>query len=179
MKRFELSKQTADFTFQSRIENAGPEKKPAATCHFSMTVSNTILERLDAKLREAFYRKELPQDDPADLADQGLVPNDGLNRTKFSKIVSAIDWNETFENYALSLDHGIADEPAIELGDCKADGFKITFLDGGSILLKFRVACHPDAEQAGLLHSMSGSQVTMHLQPAKVSAKKQRELEEA
>lgn len=176
MKHFALKKQTAEFSFQSRTENAGEEKKPAATIHLKQVVSNEVLEMLGSHLRESFYRKELPADDPTDLADQGLAPKDGLTRLKHPKITSAIEYGEVLENYHFELYYGITDEPAVKLGGCKVDGFKILPLEGGSVEIKYRIACHPDEAAAGKMHTMNGSEVTYNVFRGKAEKKAQRDL---
>lgn len=176
MKQFALNKLTAVMTFQPRLENSGDEKKGASTLHFTATLPNTIMDLFEPALRSAFYRKELKTDDAADLADQGAAPEDGLNRLRFRRIGSAIEWDEEFPSYCLEIDYGIAADPPIKLAEVKADKFSLLMRDGGSIVMKWRVSGYPDEHQAGKLYVLNGLEVTMSLTPPKDGKKGQQEL---
>lgn len=178
-KHFGLKKQTATMSFQSRIEKNGDENAPAATIHLRQVLSNEVLDLLGSHLRESFYRKELPADEPTDLAEQGLAPKDGLTRLLHPKIISAIKLGEALEGYIFEAFYGIGDDPVVKMGSVKVDGFEFTPMEGGSIELKHKISCHPDEEAAGHLHMMNGGEITYNLVKGKSSKSAQRELEEA
>ena len=166
MKPMSLDGVVAVMTFQPRLENAGEEKKGASTLHFVATCPNAILDQFEPQLRAAFYRRELKTDEPADLADQGAAPEDGLVRIKFRRIDGMIEWSEEFTEYALAIDYGIAAEPPIKLSPVKVDGVMLTMRDGGSVIVKFRVAAHPNEDQAGKLYTLNGREVTIDMGPS-------------
>lgn len=163
MERFQIIKQTAILGFQSRTELAGDERKTAASLHLACTVPNDMLALFDKGLKASFYRKQLKEEQ--DLADQGAGPNEGLNRIKFPRANNVIEWDDKYTSYTLTVDFGIDDKTAIVMAECTADKFKLEMKDGGTVGLSFRVAAHPDEEQAGKLHTLNGSEVTFTLKP--------------
>lgn len=180
MKRFELKKVRAQLNYQSRVEKAGPKKnEPAATAHLTIISSNDLMHMLESKLKESFYRKEIPQDEPVDLADQMAAPKDGLTRLKFSKLQPEFEWYDVFDDYTMVIPYGIDDTTAIKLEGCKVDAFRLTPMEGGSMKTKLNVAIYPDEEQAGKLHTLNGSEITVSLIPPKDGGKRQRDLVEA
>lgn len=176
MKHFEFKKQTAKFVFQSRVEKAGKENRPAATGHFTVVGSNTLLDRVDAKYRGLLFRKRFKDEEEANLADAGLAPSDGLNKLNLPNVGYPLKLADLFPNMELNLYYGIGDDPKVELGDCTVDALKLTPIDGGCVEIEFNVACHPDEDEAGQMHVMSGNEVTFDLVRSKDPAKNQKEL---
>ena len=149
--------------FQSRTELAGEDRKPAASLHLKVTTSNDILALFDKGLKAAFYRKQLKEEQ--DLADQGAAADSGLNRIKFPHSDNVVEWDEKFTLYTTTVQFGIDEKTHIVLPECTAEGFKFEMRDGGTILLSLKISAHPDADQAGILHTLNGSEVTFSLEP--------------
>lgn len=49
--------------------------------------------------------------------------------------------------------------------DTTVDGFVIEPMDGGSVVLSFRVKCNPDEKQVGKLSTLMGGQIEFSLVP--------------
>ncbi len=130
-----------------RTEAAGPRKDvPAITLRLKMeSVDNEVLDLLSPTARTTLY---------AAVEGQETLP--GVKQT--TPILRSKDikhWSPeelVLNGWKVTIDHGIDDTSAIEMGKCKIDGFTADLYDGGHIDLEFRVSTSDiDSEGVGIL----------------------------
>jgi hypothetical protein len=89
-------------------------------------------------------------------------------------------YDEKFVGYTVTIDRGINDDGAIVLEDCAINDFKLTFQEGGTVVIAFRVQFHPKKGQIDPLSDNLQGDVTVTLTPPKAEKQpRQRELSDA
>ena len=76
-----------------------------------------------------------------------------------------IPWGYKGAGYTLTVHYGIDGKSDIVLGDCIVDNVSTEFQAGGSLILKFKIATHPDDMQGGRLNKMVKQMVEITLTP--------------
>lgn len=143
---FKLEKQSCKVDdFNPRAERHGDENVPAGTITLSTRVHSSVLDQFDPSYRPFLFRKAdaggdqqplLPGDDMTALAKPNLKP-------------LALD--EDFPGYTLEISSGLDLSKPLVLREAKVSNFRFEPIAGGSVALKFSVAVHPDADEAGAL----------------------------
>ena len=68
--------------------------------------------------------------------------------------------DNTYEGWTVTIEHGIDDSSAIEMGKCKVDAFTVDLFDGGTVAIECRVSTSDlDWMAAGRLWSRQQSEV--------------------
>jgi len=143
----ELTKQKALVVMVSHnAEMHGKEPKPISYIKLAMIVSNDVLSFFDGGMKAAFYKKDPEKKQEELLAGQ-------LTLLKFPKI-QPFDYDYKGAGFTFILHYGIDGKSDITLGDCRIDSFKFEMQQGGSVLMKFKIGCHPDDLQSGRLDKM-------------------------
>lgn len=159
MHQFQLlAPTTAKLTsFTPRIEKHGDANVPAVSLGLTITGPNTLLDALQPGLREAVY-KAVPGQDVLPGVEQSLplLRSRALERIKLKL--------PEMEGWQLIVQHGIGDDSAIDLHQCKADAFQVEPFEGGSVELKFRVGpSDVDETYLGRLGMKLGQEVQIQL----------------
>lgn len=153
---FELTKQKALIVMVSHnAEMHGKEPKPISFIKVSFIASNDVLSHFDGKLKAALYTKD------SEKKQGDLLPGE-VTKLKFPKM-SPIKWDYKGSGYTFVLHYGIDGKSDIALSDCRVDGFEIECQEGGSVLMKLKVAAHPDDLQSGRLDKMIKQQFEITL----------------
>lgn len=142
----------------ARAELHGDKSVPAFDLKFEAACPNDVLIHFHPELRSSIYKKA----DEPDLLDQ--IDTDALTALRFPKM-GAIKWDWEGSGYALNVDYGLGGRSDIKLGDCKVDGVRIDPQNGGTVLLTFRVICHPETADVGRLCEMIQQNVEITLTP--------------
>lgn len=61
---------------------------------------------------------------------------------------------------------GLGGASDIELDPADVDGFAAELMEGGSVVITFRVKCHPSGEQIKKLYEVLGNEITISITPA-------------
>ncbi len=160
---FELSRQTGILNnLNLRAEKHGDENVTGADIKVAIKVSNDVLSELHPSLKSAFYRKPLPGE--MDLADKGEddLP---LNRLVFGSRIAGVKWDWDIVGAAFTVHFGTGGKSDVELDDVTVDGFALTFMDGGTVAMSFRVKCDPDEKQIAKLAMLIGNEIEFSMQP--------------
>lgn len=157
---FTLDHQTAKIaTVTTRIEKHGDEDVPAVSIGLRITGPNTLLDLLSPGLREVLYTAPEAQE-----SLEGIEAPTPLLRTRCIerfpvKVPDMLGWR-------LVIDHGIDDDSAIDLHDCKVDKFVAEPFEGGSCEIGFRVGTSDvDETYMGRLAMKLGREVVVTLTP--------------
>lgn len=141
---FELDTQVKLANVNPRAELHGDDPKPAFDLKIEATVPSEALIAFHPELRQMFYKK----DENPDLVDQ--INPEALTVLRFPKM-GAIKWDWEATGYSATVGYGIGGASDIELHDVKIDHFKIEPMNGGSVLVTFRIIAHPETDDIGKL----------------------------
>lgn len=143
-----------------RVEKHGPENVPGADLKISMTVSNDVLSEFHPTLKSMLFRE--PQPGEVNLVDKAGEP--GLTRLRFGNAVDSIRWHHDIVGADLTIHYGTG-KNNIELSDVTVDGWVFSPMDGGSVVMTFRVKCNPNEKQGGQLFTLMGGEIEFSLVP--------------
>jgi len=159
-----LEHQTGQFTnFNPRPEKHGPDTVPGADLKITMTVSNDLLAEFHPTLKSMLFRE--PNPDEQDLVEKAVVGERDLTRLRFGNHVNAIRWASEIVGADLTIHYGTGGKSDIELTDVTVDGFVFEPMDGGSVVVTFRVKCSPNEKQGGQLFTLMGGEIEFTLAP--------------
>lgn len=158
-----LDHQIGQFTnFNPRPEKHGPESVPGADLKISMTVSNDVLSEFHPTLKSMLFREPNPGEE--DLVDKAATGEPELNRLRFGNNVNSIRWASKIVGAEFTIHYGIG-KSDIVLTDTTVDGWEIEPMDGGSVVITFRVKCSPNEKQGGQLFTLMGGEIEFSLVP--------------
>lgn len=128
-------------TFVGRTQKSGPDDVPAVTFRLKISsMSNMLLDRFSKTIRHTVYR-----------AVEGQEQLPGMEDT--TPILQSKDLREwspdtCLEGWRVILARGVNDDSALQMGSCKVDDFRFSFLDGGHMDVDFRIGT-ADVDEAG------------------------------
>jgi hypothetical protein len=79
--------------------------------------------------------------------------------------MGAIKWDFEGTGYKVTVDYGLGGESDIVLHDCKVDKFVFDPQNGGTVITGFRIICHPDSDQVGLLCDRIQQDIEITIEP--------------
>jgi len=156
-----LEKQAGQFqNLNLRPEKHGDENVPGADLKISITVPNDTLAEFHPSLKSFLFRDTDPElDDLADRATEGP-------RLRFGRKMDVLRWKHEIVGAHLTIHYGTdSKESNVVLDDVTVDHFQIEPMDGGSVVLTFRVKCNPDEKAVGKLSTLMGGEIEFSLVP--------------
>lgn len=154
---FSLSKTQATLSnFNPRRELHGDEKEAAGDIKFECNLASELLAMFSPTLRSCLYHKD---GNGGDLADQA---HDAPN-LRFP-LMHPFKWELEIVGAELTIGHGIGGDSDIVLFG-SVNGFVLAPQEGGTVLVRFRVQCHPDERAAGKLCMLQGESVEISVVP--------------
>lgn len=152
MIRLSLSAVQATFSnFNARIEKAGPDDVPAADLEWSVGMAAEKLDEIDPTMRPHLF-------DLKGLKD--LAEGPALAHPNWAYPIK-VDGDMT--GATLLIDVGIGDP--MKFTDVKVGSYRITPMEGGSVILGLRCQCKPDEAQAGKLYMLQGQKLAITVVP--------------
>lgn len=139
---FEFQGKAKLSSVNARAEAHGDKRVPAYDLKFEAACSNDALVYFHPELRQMLYKK----DETPDLVDQANP--EALTALRFPKL-SPLKWDWEGTGYAVTIPFGIGGPSNIKLGDCKIDDFRFSPQNGGTVIVSFRVICHPETTDVG------------------------------
>lgn len=159
----EMTRQIGLFlNFNPRTEKHGQENVPGADLKISIVTSNDILSEFHPTLKALLFRKPSPGEE--DLVDKGSE-EPGHTRLVFGNKIHAIKWDAEIVGAQFTVHYGTGGKSDIALEDTTIDSFTIEPMDGGTVVLTFRVKCNPDEKAGGKLFTIMGSEVEFSIVP--------------
>ena len=137
-----------------RTEKTGPDKVPAADLKITCAQSADVLAYFSPTLKSFLF----DVNGPKDLAD-GISVRDPHLGYPLSR-------DEEMTGATVTIGYGVG-QP-MRFDDAKVNAFRITPMEGGSVVLGFRVQCRPTPEQVGRLYEMQESGIEFSLTPAEL-----------
>ena len=145
-----------------RKELHGEEDVLAADLKFEAKMLNDALAIFDPTLKWSMYDK-----DQHDL--ESKVNKDGAIKLRYPKM-SPFAWDHTVNSATVIIHKGGHVKSDILLKECKIDGFRLECLDGGTVILTFRVQVHPTEDLAGKLCMLTKKSVEISIEENEVKA---------
>lgn len=160
----DLDRQTGQLVNMNlRAEKHGDENVTGVDLQISIRVSNDVLSEFHPSLKASFYRApdpgEMDMVETADAENATLA----LTRLAFGSKVGAIKWNEEFTNATTTVHYGTGGKSDIVLDDTTIDKFVFELMDGGTVMITFRVKCTPDEKQIAKLAGLIGGEIEFSL----------------
>lgn len=128
-------------TFVGRTQKSGPDDVPAVTFRLKLaSVSNMLLDLFSKTIRHTVYRAVEGQEQLPGMEDT----------TPILQSKDLTDWapDTCLEGWTVIVARGISDASALQMGSCKVDDFRFSFLDGGHMDVDFRIST-ADVDEAG------------------------------
>jgi len=144
-----------------RPELHGEDKKPAADLKFHTLLPNSELAQFHPMLKAMLYVKDTDQ---ADLVSQ----NDPEHATalRFPLLCrKALSWESEIVGGKVTIHHGISAKSHLVLDGAIVNEFRLEPLQGGTVGITFRVQIHPDEKTAGKLCMLTGTDMTISVEP--------------
>lgn len=116
-----------------RTEQHGPDEVTALDLKLQLDTGNEALLQFHQRLRGAMFEPPPPAQEPVEGVDPGLP-------VRAFPDLAPLQWKGE-QACSLVLHHAGAEGSDIVLPACKADGFTLELLDGGTVRLGFRVRC--------------------------------------
>jgi hypothetical protein len=155
MLRLELDNATATLeAVNLRTEKFGPDKVPAAELKVSVAQDADVLANFSPTLKEFLFHTE----GTLDLAG-GFALRDPHLGYPLSR-------DEEMANATVRIGYGPG--TPMEFTDCRVNSFKLTPLDGGSVIISARVQCKPSPEQVAKLYTLQETGIELSVIPAEL-----------
>ena len=137
-----------------RTEKSGPDKVPAADLKISAAQSADVLAHFSPTLKNFLFHTE----GTLDLAG-GFALRDPHLGYPLSR-------DEEMTGATVEIGYGPGEPMAFE--DAKVNAFKLTPMEGGTVVLGFRVQCRPTPEQVAKLYTLQETGIELSLTPAEL-----------
>lgn len=130
----------------ARAEKHGDDPKPAFDLKIEATVPADKLGQFHPELRDTLFKMT----DAPDLVDQAEPGAAAATALRFPKL-GPLKWDWEATGYTAVVGYGLGGDSDIQLNDVKVDHFKFEPMNGGSVLVTFRVIAHPETADVGKL----------------------------
>lgn len=154
---FETAPRQAQMTtFTGRTEKHGDFWVPAVTIGFEITGANTLLDLLSPTLRTTLYA-------PVEGQEQlpGVEPSTPILRCKD---VTSVPLGIEYTGWTATIEHGIADDSAIVLGDSTVKIKTVQVFEGGTVEICGSISSSDINEaEAGLLWAKQKTTISLAL----------------
>lgn len=152
MLQLEFTKANATLeNLNLRTEKAGDQKVPAADLKVSVPGDSGVLAHFSPTLKAFLF----DEDGPKDLAE-------GV-RLRDPHLGYPLSRDEEMTGAKVAIGYGVGKPIVIE--DCRVNGFKLTPMDGGSVVVGMRVQCRPTPEQVAKLYQLQEVGIEFSLEP--------------
>lgn len=145
-------------SYNPRAEQHGERPTPAADLKFEANLPSTVLDHFDPLLRAVLFHKAEEARGLLDAAHD--APN-----LRFPKLGGPLKWSNEFAGYALRIHLGTSEKSHLVINDCDLNAITFTPQEGGTVVVTFRIQCHPDEKQSGKLAMLVANRVDVTLSP--------------
>lgn len=158
---FSITEQTATLAhINVRTERHGDEPAGAADLKIHFTEGNGILSEFHPTLRSMLYKAE-------ESPEQGEMPvGEALTVRRFGDLIEKIRLKHDLIGASVVIGFGLGGSSDIQLDTADVDGFAAEIMEGGSVIITFRIKSHPTGEQIKRLYEVLGSEITISVTPA-------------
>lgn len=147
--------------FECDIKVAGVDNPaPTAEIDIELNMSSELLAMFAPTLRSFLFHKS------------GAIQHDLASQThdapdvRFSELKFPLVWESRMEGATFTIHKGIGGKSDLVLPDATIKNFRLTPMEGGTVIVDFTVRSKPDVESAfGRLATMLKSEVSISLAP--------------
>ena len=155
MMQLELDRASATLeSVNLRTEKHGPDKVPAADLRISVAQSSDVLAHFSPTLKNFLFHTE------------GTLDLAGGFELRDRHMVFPLSRDEEMTGATVKIGYGPGDPQVF--ADAKVNAFKLTPMDGGSVIVGFRVQCRPTPEQIAKLYTLQETGIELWLEPAEL-----------
>lgn len=159
---FSITEQTATLAhINVRTERHGEEPAGAADLKISFTDGNGVLSEFHPVLRSFLYKQE-------ESPDQAEMPvGEALTVRRFGDLIEKLRLKHELVGAKVLIGFGLGGAGSdIELETVDVDGFSAELMEGGSVILTFRIKATPSGEQMKRLYEVMGGEIDISITPA-------------
>lgn len=138
-----------------RTEKHGDQDVPAADIKIQQQDGNGILSLFHPTLRSFLYEKE----------DGELEGVESLTRRRFGGLIERLRLDHKVVGAEVKIGFGLGGSSDIELDTVDVDGFAVELMEGGSVLLTYRIKASPSGEQIKKLYEVLGGEIDITVTP--------------
>lgn len=143
-----------------RPELHGEDTKPAADLKLSALLHNKELDQLHPKLRSAIYEKDNAQPDLVSQDDPEF-----LTALRFASLAMPLKWAGEQVGGKVIVHRGLGGKSDLVIDAPVVNEFRIEALEGGSVIIVFRVQFKPDEKAIGKLCMLTGQDIIVSVEP--------------
>lgn len=163
--KLELNEKEAKIvSVNPRAELHGEDPKPACDVNIEVALTNNDLVLFHPNLKGLLYVKD---NERPDLISQDDAEHATMLR--FPQLGYPVKWDGEMIGAAVLLHYGTTEKSHIKLPGCVVGKIAIEPLEGGTVVTKLQVQCHPDEKQMGRLGMMVGTKVPVTITPPEAS----------
>lgn len=141
-----------------RIEKHGDQDVSAADVKIQLTEGNGILAMFHPTLRSMLYE--------ADASDQQLQGVESLTKRRYGGLIERLRLDYSLKGADVVIGFGLGDASNVNLDTVDVDGFACEIMEGGSVVLVFRIKATPTGEQIKRLYEVLGNEIDITVTPA-------------
>lgn len=155
MMQLELDNATATLeSVNLRTEKCGPDKVPAADLKITAPQTADVLAHFSPTLKNFLFHTE------------GTLDLAGGFELRDRHMVFPLARDEEMTGATVRIGYGPGEPMAFE--DAKVNAFKLTPMEGGSVIVGFRVQCRPTPDQVAKLYTLQETGIELSLEPAEL-----------
>lgn len=143
-----------------RPEMHGDDKKPAADLKLSALLHNKELDQLHPGLRGAIYEKDNSQPDLVSQDDPEF-----LTALRFASLAMPLKWAGEQIGGRVIVHRGLGGKSDLVIESPVVNEFRVEALEGGSVIIGFRVQFKPDEKAIGKLCMLTGQDIVVSVEP--------------
>ena len=136
-----------------RTEKSGPDKIPAIDMKLSCAQNADVLANFSPTLKNFLFEVSV------DLAGDVMAVRD-------SHLGYPLSRDEEMSGAKVSIGYGPGAPMLFD--DCKVNAFKLTPMEGGTVILGFRVQCRASPEQVARLYELLERGIELTIEPAEL-----------
>lgn len=145
--------------FKSKPEKMGGTKIPAAELMVSCSLDADVLAFFSPTLREHLFDTEGSKDLLGDVA-----------QVRYPHLDYPLGLDNEMSGATVSIGYGIGSP--MRFTEARLNQFGITPMNGGAVVVFFRVQCKPTEQQAGRLHMLNEQPITITIEPMELPTMK-------
>lgn len=141
-----------------RIEKHGDQDVSAADLKIQLTEGNGILSMFHPTLRSFLYE--------TDTSEGQLEGVESLTKRRFGNLLERLRLGHVLKGADVVVAFGLGETSNVELDTVDVDGFAVELMEGGSVVLTFRIKATPTGEQIKRLYEVLGNEIDITVTPA-------------
>lgn len=156
---FELETTTAKLIhLNPRPEKHGEENVPACDLKVQVQAGSEILSMIHPTLRAMLYKAD---------EQQGQIADALPTVRRFGNLIERLRLGVKLVGASVVIGFGLGGAGSdIELDTVDVDGFSAELMEGGSVILTFRIKATPSGEQMKRLYEVMGGEIDISITPA-------------